>query len=100
MGPEGDGCGLSEQGAIHLTPTAMSLASWIAEGFQKWVGWGWAAAFLVWGAGTIFILTIVYRKMMERFGSRLPTAAIFVLWTLAVLGVTSSYLGFGPPGGP
>jgi hypothetical protein len=83
-----------------MTPTAMSLTAWIAEGFQRWVGWGWAAAFIVWLVGSILILTFVYRRMMERFGSRLPTAAIFVVWTLAVLGVTSSYLGFGPPGGP
>jgi hypothetical protein len=83
-----------------MTPAGASLTAWIAEGFQRWVGWGWALAFLVWLAGTIFILTFVYRKMFERYGSRLPTAAIFVLWTLVVLGTTATYLGYGPPGGP
>jgi hypothetical protein len=83
-----------------MTPTAMSLTTWIAEGFQKWIGWGWAATLLIWLAGAFLILTWVYRRMMTRFGSRLPTAAIFLAWTLAVVGVASRYLGFGPPGGP
>jgi hypothetical protein len=82
-----------------MTPTAVSLTASIADGFLRWVGWGWAAAFAVWLAGTILILTVVYRKMMERFGSRLPTAVIFVIWTIVVAGVASQYLGFGPPGG-
>jgi hypothetical protein len=69
----------------------------IAEGFLRWVGWGWGLAFLVWLGGSIVILTIGYRFFLERFRSRLPTAVVFIVWTLAVLGVAGSYLGYGVP---
>jgi multisubunit Na+/H+ antiporter MnhB subunit len=71
------------------------LVAW----FGEWIGWGWGFTFLIWVAGSIIILTIVYRRFMERFQSRLPTAAVFVLWTLMVVGMASRYLGFGQPGG-
>ena len=67
--------------------------------FQEWIGWGWGLTFLVWLGGGIFILTVVYRSLMERFQSRLPTAVVFVVWTLVVVGTASRYLGFGQPGG-
>ena len=67
--------------------------------FLEWIGWGWGLTFLVWLGGGVFILTVVYRRLMERFQSRLPTAVVFVLWTLVVVGTASRYLGFGQPGG-
>jgi len=71
----------------------------IAEGFLKWIGWGWALAFLIWLAGSIVILTAGYRYLLERFRSRLPTAVIFIVWTLIVLGIAGSYFGYGVPSG-
>ena len=82
-----------------MTPAGASFFQAIADLFHHWIGWGWASALLVWAAGTLVILTLVYRWFLERFGSRLPTAAVFVLWTLAVVGVAARYLGFGPPAG-
>jgi hypothetical protein len=71
-----------------------------AAWFGEWIGWGWGLTFLVWLGGGFLILTVVYRRLMERFQSRLPTAVVFVLWTLVVVGMASRYLGYGPPGGP
>jgi hypothetical protein len=70
-----------------------------AAWFREWIGWGWGLTFLVWLGGGVFILTVVYRRLMERFQSRLPTAVVFVVWTLVVVGMASRYLGFGQPGG-
>jgi len=67
--------------------------------FHEWIGWGWGLAFLVWLGGSAFILTVVYRRFMERFQSRLPTAVVFVVWTIVVVGMASRYFGFGQPGG-
>jgi|GEM_PF-2414232 hypothetical protein len=77
----------------------MNIVNEISVWFREWVGWGWALTFLVWLGGSVFILTVVYRRFMERFQSRLPTAVVFVLWTLVVVGTASRYLGFGQPGG-
>ncbi|MGA2976425.1 MAG: hypothetical protein ABSF77_14035 [Spirochaetia bacterium] len=71
----------------------------IVNGYSRWVGFGWSLAFLIWFAGALFILTVIYRFFMERVGSRLPTAVVFFIWTVVVLGVAARYLGFGPPGG-
>jgi hypothetical protein len=71
----------------------------ILSQFEHWVGWGWGALFLVWAAGTVLILTVVYRWMLERFASRLPTAVIFVVWTLAVVAIGGRAFGYGPPPG-
>ena len=71
----------------------------IAEGFLKWIGWGWGLTFLIWLAGSIVILTAGYRYFLERFRSRLPTAVVFVVWTLTVLGIAGSYMGYGLPAG-
>jgi len=67
--------------------------------FREWIGWGWGLTFLVWLGGGVFILTVASRRLMERFQSRLPTAVVFVVWTLVVVGMASRYLGFGQPGG-
>ena len=71
----------------------------ILEGFRQWIGWGWALTFLVWLAGSIVILTAGYRYFLQRFRSRLPTAVAFIVWTLALLGIAGSYLGYGLPAG-
>ncbi len=67
--------------------------------FEHWVGWGWGLVFLVWLAGTVFILTVVQRWFLERFASRIPTAVIFIVWTLAVLAAGGRVLGYGAPPG-
>jgi hypothetical protein len=77
----------------------MNMVNGLAAWLHEWVGWGWGLTFLVWLGGGVFILTVVYRRFMERFQSRLPTAVAFVLWTLVVVGTASRYLGFGQPGG-
>jgi hypothetical protein len=71
----------------------------ISDAFLRWIGWGWGLAFLIWLSGGIFILTVAYRYFLERFRSRLPTAVAFIVWTLAVLGVAGSYLGYAVPAG-
>ncbi len=71
----------------------------IGEIFQRWVGWGWAAAFLVWAAGSAVILTAVQRYFLERTGSRRITIVLFVVWSLAVIGLAARWFGFGPPPG-
>ncbi len=70
-----------------------------ASFFLRWVGWGWAVAFLVWLAGTFFILTAVQRYFLERTGSRRVTIVVFVVWSLAVIGVAARLYGFGAPSG-
>ena len=67
--------------------------------FLHWVGWGWAALFVVWLAGTIFILTVVYRWFLERLATRIPTAVIFIIWTLAIVLVGGKSFGYGAPPG-
>jgi len=67
--------------------------------FLHWVGWGWAALFAVWLAGTIFILTVVYRWFLERLATRIPTAVIFIIWTLTIVLVGGKSFGYGAPPG-
>jgi hypothetical protein len=66
---------------------------------EHWVGWGWTLLFVVWLAGTVFILTVIQRWFLERMATRIPTIVIFVIWTLAILAVGGKTLGFGPPPG-
>ena len=65
----------------------------------SWIGYGWLAVLAVWLAGTIVILTVVYRAILARFGTRIPTIVIFALWTWLCMGIGGRYLGYGPPGG-
>ena len=71
----------------------------IVSQLEHWVGWGWTGLFALWLAGTVVILTIVQRWFLERFATRIPTIVIFVVWTLAILGIGGKYFGYGPPGG-
>ncbi len=71
----------------------------ILQEFERWIGWGWAVLFVVWFAGTIFILNVIYRWFMQRFASRLPTAVVFVLWTLAIVVIGGKTFGYGAPPG-
>ncbi len=72
----------------------------IGDLFQKWVGWGWGLALVVWIAGAVVILTVVQRYFLERTGSRRITIVLFLVWGLAVIGVAARFLGFGPPPSP
>ena len=76
-----------------------SFLGGIAAAFSSWIGYGWLAVFLVWLAGTIFILRVVYRFFLERFGSRIPTVVVFALWTIILIGIAGHYFGYGQPGG-
>jgi len=71
----------------------------IGEIFRQWIGWGWAAALLVWVAGSAVILTAVQRYFLERTGSRRITIVVFVIWSLAVIGAAARWFGFGAPAG-
>ncbi len=75
------------------------LPQQVSSLFQRWVGWGWALALLLWLVGTFFILTAVQRYILERTGSRRITIVIFVVWSLAVIGLAARLYGFGPPPG-
>jgi predicted membrane channel-forming protein YqfA (hemolysin III family) len=72
----------------------------IVSFFQRWIGWGWGLAFLIWVLGAIVILTSVQRYFLERTGSRRLTIVIFIVWGLIVMGAASRFFGFGPPSGP
>lgn len=67
--------------------------------FETWVGWGWGVLFLAWFGGTAFILSMVHRWFIERYATRLPTAVIFILWTLAIIAIGGKTMGYGPPPG-
>ena len=71
----------------------------ILQQFERWIGWGWAVLFVVWLAGTVFILSVIYRWFLERFASRLPTAVVFILWTLAIAIIGGKTFGYGAPPG-
>jgi len=65
----------------------------IASVFEEWVGWGWGLAGIVWLLGGIFILGVVDKRLR----SRLHTALVFVVWTMAVLVIAGSLYGYKPP---
>jgi hypothetical protein len=65
--------------------------------FLHWMGWGWSLAALLWIIGAYFILTTVQRYFLERTGSRRLTIVVFIVWSLAVVGVAARLFGFGPP---
>jgi len=67
--------------------------------FSRWVGLGWGLAFLLWLLGAVVILTTVQRHFLERTGSRRLTIVVFIVWSLAVIGIAAKIFGFGPPGG-
>lgn len=71
----------------------------IVELFQKWVGWGWGAAVVIWIGGAAVILTVVQRYFLERTGSRRVTIVLFLVWGLAVIGIAARLFGFAPPSG-
>ncbi len=71
----------------------------VGEFFQRWVGWGWAAALAIWVLGSVVILTTVQRYFLERTGSRRITIVVFIVWSLAVIGLAARLFGFGPPPG-
>ena len=73
--------------------------SFIGEFFQRWVGWGWGTALVLWVLGAVVILTVVQRYFLERTGSRRITIVVFIVWSLAVVGVAARFFGFGPPAG-
>jgi len=62
------------------------------------VGGGWVALFLLWFAGSVFVLRVIYQWTMSRFGSRLPTAVVFLAWTIAIVAIGGTAFGYGPPG--
>ncbi len=74
-----------------------SLPQLISAFFQRWIGWGWAGALVVWVAGAILILTGVQRYFLERTGSRRITIVVFIVWSLAVIGLAARLYGFGAP---
>jgi hypothetical protein len=69
----------------------------IVDFFQRWIGWGWGTALLVWVAGAVVILTVVQRHFLERTGSRRVTIVVFIVWGLAVIGGAARLFGFRPP---
>jgi len=71
----------------------------VGDFFQRWIGWGWAAALLVWAAGSAVILTAVQRYFLERTGSRRVTIVVFIIWSLAVIGAAAKWFGFAAPSG-
>ena len=71
----------------------------IAGFFVSWIGFGWIAVLFLWLAGTVVILTAVHRFFLERFGTRIPTAVIFAVWTILLMGIGGHFLGYGQPGG-
>ena len=64
--------------------------------FSRWIGFGWGAAFLLWLLGTVVILTTVQRYFLERTGSRRLTIVVFIVWSLAVIGVTAAAVRVRP----
>ncbi len=78
--------------------TSTGIFDRLAAAFSSWIGYGWLTAFLIWAAGTIVILRVVYRYFLERIGTRIPTIVIFALWTIIVMGIAGHYLGYGQPG--
>jgi hypothetical protein len=42
---------------------------------------------------------VVYRWIMNKYRTRLPTAVIFIVWTFAIIAVGGKTLGYGPPPG-
>lgn len=64
--------------------------------FRNWVGWGWGLTGIVYIAGVIFILMVVDK----RFRSRMSTAAVVVVWTVAVLSAATRLFGIKPPSQP
>ncbi len=74
-----------------------SIDQQVSVFFLRWIGWGWALAFLLWLAGAFVILTTVQRYFLERTGSRRVTIVVFIAWSLAVIGVAARLYGFGPP---
>ncbi len=81
-----------------MTAPASGILDRIAAVFSSWIGYGWLVAFVIWLAGTVFILRIVYRYFLERFGTRIPTIVVFALWTIILMGIAGHYLGYGQPG--
>jgi hypothetical protein len=79
-----------------MTPAGAALAGGLLEVFQHWIGWGWGLTGVVYLAGIIFILKVVSRL----FQSKLPTAAMVVVWTVAVLLTATRLFGITPPSGP
>ena len=76
-----------------MTPAGTAIFGGIDSVFRSWIGWGWGLAGLVWIAGSAFILIVVDAKLP----SRIATAVVFVVWTVAVLSVASFLFGFRPP---
>ena len=72
----------------------------MTEFFLRWIGWGWTLAFVLWLAGTLVVLGPVQRHFLERTGSRRITIVVFILWSLAVIGMAARSLGFGAPPAP
>jgi hypothetical protein len=76
-----------------MTPAGSALFGGIQDVFQYWIGWGWGLTGAVYIAGVVFILKVVDK----RFASRLSTAAVVVVWTVAVLSLASALFGVKPP---
>jgi hypothetical protein len=79
-----------------VTPAGSALFGGIADVFRNWVGWGWGLTGIVYIAGVIFILMVVDK----RFRSRMSTAAVVVVWTVAVLSAATRLFGIKPPSQP
>ncbi len=79
-----------------MTPAGAALFGGIADVFRYWIGWGWGLAGVIYIAGVVFILKVIDK----RFQSRLSTAAVVVVWTVAVLSAASRLFGTKPPPGP
>jgi hypothetical protein len=72
---------------------------WVVNVFSRWIGFGWGLALILWILGATVILTTVQRYFLERTGSRRLTTVLFIIWSLAVIGVAAKLFGFGPPAG-
>ena len=79
-----------------MTPAGAALVGGVLDVFQNWIGWGWGLSGVVYIAGVIFILKVIDK----RFESRLSTAAVVVVWTVAVLSAATRLFGIKPPSAP
>ncbi len=64
--------------------------------FHYWIGWGWGLTGIIYIAGVVFILKVIDKRLQRR----LHTAAVVVVWTVAVLSVAARLFGTKPPPAP
>ncbi len=79
-----------------MTPAGGALFGGIADVFHYWIGWGWGLTGIIYIAGVVFILKVIDKRLQRR----LHTAAVVVVWTVAVLSVAARLFGTKPPPAP